>query len=127
MRSEAERFAHMNPMDLKDQNRWLFELDGKKYIRGDGHYIDKCYFIAKVRAAIRVGNRRVKYRRRNRKSDRSKHSRTDVTQRQQKRVSDDSEVPSVVTVRNIRRKKQVVSVASRMANLKSNKSYLPGD
>ena len=52
MRSEAECFAHMNPMDLKEQDCWLLELDGEKYIRGDGHYIDKCYYIAAARAAI---------------------------------------------------------------------------
>ena len=126
MRSEAERFAHMNPMDLKEQDRWLLELDGSKYIKGDGHYIDKCYYIAAARAAIRAGSRRVNYRRR-KKTDRNKYSCADNTQRQQKRASEDFEVPPVVTVRNTRRKKHVVSVASRMANLKSNKSYLPGD
>ena len=69
----------------------------------------------------------MKYIRQPRKALRRRHSRTDVTQRQQKKASEGSEVPSVVTVRNVRRKKQVVSVAFRMENLKSNKSYLPGD
>ena len=126
LRSEAERFAHMNPMDLKEQDRWLLELDGGKYIKGDGRYIDKCYVIVAARAAIRVGSRRVKYRR-HKNTDRKKYSSASATRRQQKRASDDFKVPSVVTVRNVRRKKQVVSGASRMANLKSNKSYLPGD
>ena len=82
MRSEAERFAHMNPMELKEHDRWLLELDGEKHIRGEGHHIDKCYFIAAARAAICVGNRRVKYSRQHRKSGDRRQSRTDVAQRQ---------------------------------------------
>ena len=81
MRSEAEHFAHMNPMDLKEQDRWLLELDGGKYIKGDGHYIDKCYFIAAARAAIRAGSRRVKYKR-HKKTNRDKYSCADNAQRQ---------------------------------------------
>ena len=99
------------------------ELDGDKYVRGDGHYNDKCYFIAAARAAIRAGKRRVKYRKQPRKSTK-KASGRDVAQRYLKRRFDESDLSSDVTVRNVRRNSQVVSVAFRMAMLKSNKSYL---
>ena len=72
MSYEAERFVHMNPMELKERDRWLLELDGDKYIRGDGHYNDKCYFIAAARAAIRAGKSRVKYRTQPRRSSNKK-------------------------------------------------------
>ena len=128
MRSEAERCAHVSPTKLKERDRWLLELDGGRYVRGEGHYNDKCYFIAAARAAIRAGKRRVKYCRKPRNTSRtSSYSSTKVTHKQQKRNSEGPDVPSVVTVRNVRRKKHVVSGASRMASLKSNRRYLPSN
>ena len=102
------------------------ELDGEKYVRGDGHSNDKCYFIAAARAAIRAGKRRVKYRKQTRKSTK-KVSGKNNAQRHQKRRHEETDLSTGVTVRHVRRKSQVVSVAFRMAMLKSNKSFLPGD
>ena len=127
MRSEAESFAHMNSMGLKEQDCWLLELDGEKYVRGDGHHIDKCYYIAAARAAIQAGKRRVKYRRQQSSALHCRRASTDDERRDQKRRSDWVEAQSDVAGRNVKRKRHMVSEAHRMAGLKSNRSYLPGD
>ena len=127
MRSEAEMFAHMDPMGLKKQDRWLLELDGEKYVRGEGHHIDKCYYIAAARAAIQAGKRKVKYRRQQRSSLHCRRASTEDKRRDQKRRSDCVEAQSDTVGRFVKRKKHMVSEAHRMARLKSNRSYLPGD
>ena len=127
MRSEAENFAHMDPMGLKKQDRWLLELDGEKYVRGDGHHIDKCYYIAAARAAIQAGKRKVKYRRQQRSSLHCRRTSTEDKRRDQKRRSECVEAQSDAVGRFVRRKKHMVSEAHRMTRLKSNRSYLPGD
>ena len=126
MRAEAVAFAQTNPMDLRDQDRWLLELDGEKHVKGDCHHNDMCYYIAATRVAIRAGKRAVK-RPSSAKTTLKKYVRKVGTRRQGKRRSEFVDQSSVVTVRCSRRKRRVVSGPSRIAQMRSNRSYLPGD
>ena len=65
MRSESELLACVNPVALPEESRFLLELDGERYVRGDGHYHDKVYWLSAMRAAVAAGRRRSRiYRRR---------------------------------------------------------------
>ena len=90
-RSEAALFAQTNPMELKEQDRWLLELNGGKYARGNVHYNDICYFIAASRAAIRAGKKVVKRLRSIEKISHKNYVRKAGTKRQLKRCSESTE------------------------------------
>ena len=59
MREEAIRFAQTNPLELNSESRFLLELDVNKFITGESDYVDKCYYIAAARAAMKAGKRKI--------------------------------------------------------------------
>ena len=105
----------------------MLELDGGRYARGDVHYNDMCYFIAASRAAIRASKRVVKCPSSIKKTSHKKYVLKAGTQRQRKRCPESAERSGAITVRCTRRKRRVVSGQSRMTQMRSNRSYLPGD
>ena len=70
MRSEAETLACTDPCALPEESRFLLELDGERYIRGDGNFHDKSYWLMAMKAAVVAGRRKVRSYRRRTRSDR---------------------------------------------------------
>ena len=48
MKSEAEILACTDPCALPEESRFLLELDGERYIRGDGNFHDKSYWLMAI-------------------------------------------------------------------------------
>ena len=55
--SEAEILACTNPMSLSEESRFLLEMDGDRYVRGDCNFHDKSYWLSAMRAAVSAGRR----------------------------------------------------------------------
>ena len=60
MKSEAELLACTDPCALPEESRFLLELDGERYIRGDGNFHDKAYWLMAMKAAVVAGRRRAR-------------------------------------------------------------------
>ena len=105
----------------------MLELDGGRYAKGDAHYNDMCYYIAASRAAIRAGKRTVKRTGSTKKISHKEYERATDKRRQRERSSETVKRAGAVMVRGGRVKRRLLSGPARMAQLRSNKSYLPGD
>ena len=135
MRSEAEILASTDPTALPEESRFLLELDGDRYVKGDGNFHDKSYWLMAMKAAVVAGRRKSKAKkRRSRTSMVLERSRAAALAATRARVAreirmdfaDMNAFPFVASDA-FRHKKTVVGVAARMAGLKSNKRYKPGD
>ena len=105
----------------------MLELDGGRYAKGDAHYNDMCYYIAASRAAIQAGKRTVKRASSSKKTSHKKYERATDKRRQRERRFGTAKRAGAVTVRAGRVKRRALSEPARMAQLRSNRSYLPGD
>ena len=141
MREEAVRFSRTNPTKLRQESRFLLELDEERYVTGNEYYTDKCYFLSAARAAMHAGRRKVLSGGRNagalgkragkgmqdkfsKDFNGLKASRRRVTRQVEREC--DGELPFVAVSVN-RKKRRVVSGPARMAKMRLNKSYKPGD
>lgn len=142
MRSEAVRFSRRNPTELRPESRFLLELDEEQYVTGSSCYNDKCYFLSAARAAMCAGRRKAARGGRTAGSvgkraatimkkkfgkgfNKLKTNRQRVVKQVESECRED-ELP-FVAVRCNERKRRVVSGPARMAMMRSNKSYKPGD
>ena len=141
MREEALKLSRMNPALLPKESRFLLELDEERYVTGKGHYIDKCYFLSAARAAMCAGRRKVSNGGRcagamskravakmQKKIKRGLNKLRSCGKRvaRQMETETDEGLPFVAVSVN-GRKRRVVSGPARMAKMRSNKSYKPGD
>ena len=55
MRSEAEILACTDPMSLPEESRFLLEMGGDRYVKGDSNFHDKSYWLSAMRAAVCAG------------------------------------------------------------------------
>ena len=62
MKCEAEVLACTNPLLLPEESRFLSGVDGDRYVRGEGCFHDKSYWLSAMRAAVAAGRRAVKKR-----------------------------------------------------------------
>ena len=105
----------------------MLELDGGRYAKGDAHYNDMCYYIAASRAAIHAGKRTVKRTCSIKKTSHKKYERATNKRRKRERSFGTVKRAGAVMVRGDRVKRRVLSGPARMAQMRSSRSYLPGD
>ena len=132
MRSEAELLASVNPVALQEESRFLLELDGERYVRGEGHYHDKVYWLSAMRAAVVAGRRRSRiFRRRTAwtvaaaemmRREASRNTRNRVMAAVSRDFGDMDDYP-FITVSSGQGKRRVVSEEVRMASIKWNKRF----
>ena len=135
MRSEAEVLACTDPLSLPENCRFLLEMDGHRFIRGDCNFHDKSYWLSPMRAAVTAGTRmaRVVHRRSRTanaidvyRKERIRSIREDVAVQINRDFANMEEFPSNA-VGNAQGKKVVVSDGIQMEMMRSNKSFKPGD
>ena len=141
MREEALKLSRTDPTLLPRESRFLLELDEERYVTGSGHYTDKCYFLSAARAAMCAGRRKaakggrcagamgkraaMKLKKRIEKGLNRLRPHGKRVARQME-IEVDEDLPFVAVSFN-GRKRRVVSGPARMALMRSNKSYKPGD
>ena len=134
MRSEAEILACVNPVALPEESRFLLELDGGRYVRGEGHYHDKVHWLSAMRAAVAAGRRRARvFRRRSAgAAAAAEMMRREASRSVRNRVMNavsrdfgDMEGYPFVAVSDGQGKRRVVSESARMATIKWNKRFKP--
>ena len=138
MRSEAEILACMDPMSLPEESRFLLEMDGDRYVKGDCNFYDKSYWLSAMRAAVCAGRRMgrtARVARRNKKvgcrlerqrSERIRATRDDVTAQIKKDFTNMEDFP-FETFGNVQNKRVVSSDGTQMAMVRFNKRFKPGD
>ena len=52
IRSEAEMLACTDPRALPEESRFLLELDGERYVKGDANFHDKVYWMMAMKTAV---------------------------------------------------------------------------
>ena len=138
MRSEAEILACTDPMSLPEESRFLLEMDGDRYVKGDSNFHAKSYWLSAMRAAVCAGRRMgrvVRVERRSEKvgcrldrqrSERIRATRDGVTAQIEKDFANMENFP-FETFGNVQNKRVVVSDGTQMAMMRSNKRFKPGD
>ena len=128
---DAEKLACTNPVDLPKESRFLLEMDGVKDSGKCMSYHDMNYWLGAMRAAIKAGERKSSVRKRARKAVRALAKiRCPCTKRIDEQVMRENESVSDVPLECVRTKSgksRVVSGPSRMAAMRSNKRFKPGD
>ena len=135
MRSEAEMLACTDPCALPEESRFLLELDGERYIRGDENFHDKSYWLMAMKAAVVAGRRKAKSAKRKTRSDRERElsrvaamaaTRARVTREVRRDLAEMNHFP-FRTSEAFQQDRTVVGEAARVAELRSNRRYKPGD
>ena len=138
MQSEAEILACTNPRSLPEDSRFLLEMDGDRYVRGNCNFHDKSYWLSAMRAAVSAGRRigrRVRVVRRSKKAghkmdiNRNKMmraTREKVTAKIKEDFANMEKFP-FETFGKETNKRVVSSDGTQMAIMRSNKRYRPGD
>ena len=132
---EAEERACTNSVDLPEESRFLLEMDGVKDSGKCLTYHDMNYWLGAMRAAIKAGERKSSVRKRARKAVNKvkkalAKSRCPCTKRVDEQVQRENESVSDFPLERVRTKSgksRVVSGPSRMAAMRSNKRFKPGD
>ena len=141
MREEALRLARTNPALLPKESRFLLELDEERYVTGNQYYTDKCYFLSAARAAMCAGRRKVsnggrcvgtigkraatKMQKKIQRGLNKLRSCGKKVARQMEMETDEG-LPFVAVSIN-GRKRRVVSGPARIAKMRSNRRFKPGD
>ena len=129
MRSEAEILACTDPCALPEESRFLLELDGDRYIKGDSNFHDKSYWIMAMKAAVVAGRRKVKFTKRKTRSDRERElsrvaamaaTRARVTREVRRDLAEINHFP-FRTSEAFQQDRTVVGEAARVAELRSNR------
>ena len=128
---EAEELAVTSPVNLPKESRFLLEMDGVNDSIKCLSYHDMNYWLGAMRAAIKAGVRKASGRRRAKKAvvalAKTRRPCTKSIDEQVRRENESvSDVP-LECVRTKSGKSRVVSGPSRMAAMRSNKRFKPGD
>jgi len=135
MKSEAEVLAFTNPLSLPEESRFLLEMDGDRYVRGDCNFHDKSYWLSAMRAAVSAGRRMARVVRRRRRTatamdvyrqERIRSTRV-VFAAQIRREFAEMENFPFNAIGNDQGKRVVVSDDIQMEMMRSNKRFKPGD
>ena len=135
MKSEAEVLACTNPLSLPEGSRFLLEMDGDRYVRGDCNFHDKSYWLSAMRAAVSAGRRMARVVRRRRRTatavevyrqERIRSTREDVAAQIRREFADMEDFP-FNAIGNDQGKRVVVSDGTQMEMMRSNKRFKPGD
>lgn len=135
MKSEAEMLACTDPCAFPKESRFLLELDDERYIRGDGNFHDKSYWLIAMKAAVVAGRRKARGVRRRTRTDRERNrsrvatlaaTQARVTREVRKDLADMGQFPFRVS-EAFQQGRKVVGEAARMAERRSNRRYKPGD
>ena len=135
MKSEAELLACTDPSAFHEEIIFLLELNGERYIRVDGNFHDKSYWLMAMKAAVVAGRRKARCARKRTKSDRERErsriaalaaTRARITREVRRDLAEMSHFP-FRTSEALQQGKTVVGEAARMAERKSNRRYKPGD
>ena len=135
MKSEAEVLACTNPLSLPEESRFLLEMDGDRYVRGDCNFHDKSYWLSAMRAAVTAGRRMARVVRRRRRTvtamemyrqERIRSTREDVAAQIRREFADMGNFP-FNAIGNDQGKRVVVSDGTQMEMMRSNKRFKPGD
>ena len=111
------------------------ELDGDRYISGDGNFHDKSYWLMAMKAAVVAGRRKARFARKRTKSDQERErSRIAVLAATRARIAkeirgDFAEMRHFPfrTSEGLQQGRTVVGEAARMVGMRSNRRYKPGD
>ena len=135
MRSKVENLACTDPSALPEESRFLLELDGERYVKGDANFRDNVYWMMAMKAAVVAGRRNSRAsRRRSRMSQELERSRVAALAatkarivREVRRDMEDLRVFPFVTSDVFRQYRTVVGEDARVAQMRSNRRYNPGD
>ena len=141
MREEALKFSRTNSTQLRPERWFLLELDEERYVTGNKYYTDKCHFLSAARAAMCASRRKVLKGGRSvnslgrramqhmkQKFDRGFNGLKSTSRKVRRQiVSEHEEGSPFVAVACGGKKRRVISGPARIAKLRSNKSYKPGD
>ena len=135
MRSEAEVLACTNPLSLPEESRFLLEMDGDHYVRGDCNFHDKSYWLSAMRAAVTAGRRMARVVRKGRRTaktidvyrqERIRSTREDVAAQIRRDFADMEDFP-FNAIGNTQGKRVVVSDDAQMEMMQSNKRFKQGN
>ena len=135
IRHEAEVLACTDPRALPEESRFLLEMDGERYVKGDNNFYDKVYWMMAMKAAVAAGRRNSKASRRKAKVrqelERSRLASLAATKarvvREVRRDMADMGVYPFVVSDAFKQYRKVAGEAARMAGMRSNWRYKPGD
>ena len=135
MRSEAEVLACTDPLSLPEDSRFLLEMDGDRYVRGDCNFHDKSYWLSAMRAAVAAGRRAVRRSSASRRNARMREAKRreallDAGRRVRAEVArdfHDMEDFPFSAVRNDSGRRVVSSEETMRRIMSGNKRYKPGD
>ena len=135
IRSEAEILACIDPRALPKESRFLLELDGKRYVKGNDNFHDKAYWMMAMKAAVVAGRRNSRASRRRTKVsqelERSRVAALAATKarivREVRKDMADLRAYPFVSSDVFRQYSAAVGEAAWMAKLRSNRRYKPGD
>ena len=135
MKSEAELLACSDPLTLPEESRFLLEMDGDRYVRGDCNFHDKAYWLSAMRAAVAAGRRVVRRARSLRvRSKELENERREAVRKEGRKVVaqirkdfNDVEAFPFTAVRDSSGKRVVSCDATMMRIMRGNKRFKPGD
>ena len=133
MKSEAELLACTNPLSIPEHSRFLLEMDGDRYVRGDSNYHDKSYWLSAMRAAVCAGRRMARVVRRRKRNGHAmdvhrkkmiRSTRVSVAAQIEKDFADMEDFPFNTTSK-VQGKRVVVSDGTQMEMMRFNKRFKP--